>query len=258
MNIIIELYKYREMIVSLVKRDLIGRYKGSVLGFFWTFLNPLMQLGVYTIVFSVIMRGGIEDYYLFLFVALVPWIFFSTSISGGSACIWEQQDMVKKIYFPREVLPLSYVASQFFNMLFSFIVVIAVVLLSGREINFVAFLYLPFVMLVEFFLALSFAMVVSGSSVYLRDLQYFLPNVMMVWQFITPVMYPIEQVPDNLRWIFNINPMSPIIIAYRNILYDGKVPKVETLLQASIMGIVILVVGTFIFSRLKRRFAEVM
>ena len=96
-----EIYAYREMTASLVRRDLKGRYKGSVLGFLWTFLNPLLQLAVYTMVFSTIMRSGIEDYYLFLFVALIPWIFFSTSLTGGAGCILSQQDMVKKIYFPR-------------------------------------------------------------------------------------------------------------------------------------------------------------
>ena len=122
MNTLKELYAYREMIFSLIRRDLKGRYKGSALGFLWTFINPLMQLGVYTLVFSVIMRNGIKDYYLFLFVALIPWIFFSTSLSGGSSCIWAQQDMVKKIYFPREVLPIAFVTSQFVNMLLSFLV----------------------------------------------------------------------------------------------------------------------------------------
>ena len=109
---ITELYNYREMIFSLVRRYLKGRYKGSFLGFFWTFLNPLLQLAVYTMVFSVILRNGREDYYLFLFVALVPWIFCSSCASSGVSCIWQQQDMVKKIYFPREVLPLSFVISN--------------------------------------------------------------------------------------------------------------------------------------------------
>ena len=125
-----EIYAYREMIFSLVKRDLKGRYKGSVLGFLWTFLNPLFQLAVYTMVFSTIMRSGIEDYYLFLFVALIPWIFFSTSLTGGAGCILSQQDMVKKIYFPREVLPISFVTSQFVNMLLSFIVIFVVLIVS--------------------------------------------------------------------------------------------------------------------------------
>lgn len=101
MKLINELYNYREMIFSLVRRDLKGRYKGSVLGFLWTFLNPLFQLGIYTLVFSVILDGGVEDYYMFLFVALVPWIFFSTSVLGGATCIWDQQDLVKKNLFSK-------------------------------------------------------------------------------------------------------------------------------------------------------------
>ena len=151
-NRVKELYAYREMIFSLVKRDLKGRYKGSVLGFLWTFLNPLLQLAVYTMVFSVIMRAGIEDYYLFLFVALVPWIFFSTSLSGGASCIWAQQDMVKKIYFPREVLPISFVTSCFVNMLLSFVVVFLVIFISGIGFNPTALLFLPLVMIIEYIL----------------------------------------------------------------------------------------------------------
>ena len=148
-----EVYAYREMIFSLVKRDLRGRYKGSVLGFFWTFLNPLLQLVVYTVVFSVIMRMNIKDYYLFLFVALVPWIFFSTSITGGAGCIVAQQDMVKKIYFPREVLPISFVTSQFVNMILSFCVIFIVLLVARYPVNILAILCLPVIMLVEYILA---------------------------------------------------------------------------------------------------------
>ena len=124
MKTIREIYEYREMIFSLVKRDLRGRYKGSVLGFLWTFLNPLFQLLVYTMVFSIIMRMGYEKYYLFLFVALVPWIFFSTSVTAGASCIWAQKDMVNKIYFPREVLPIAHVTSMLVNMLLKSLVIL--------------------------------------------------------------------------------------------------------------------------------------
>ena len=108
-----ELYAYRQMIFSLVKKDLRGRYKGSVLGFMWTFINPLLQMGVYTLVFSIILRNDIDKYYLFLFVALVPWIFFSASLTGGADSVLASKDMLKKIYFPREVLPISYVTGAF-------------------------------------------------------------------------------------------------------------------------------------------------
>ena len=221
MKTIQELYAYREMIFSLVRRDLKGRYKGSALGFLWTFINPLLQLGVYTLVFSVIMRNGIEDYYLFLFVALIPWIFFSTSLAGGSSCIWAQKDMVKKIYFPREILPISFVTSQFVNMLLSLIVVLIVLIVSGKGLNPIALLYLPVIMLVEYLMALSVAMLSSAITVYLRDVEYILGIITMAWQFLSPVMYSVEQVPEKMLPLFNLNPMTPVIVAYRDILYYG-------------------------------------
>ena len=251
-----EIYAYREMIVSLVRRDLKGRYKGSVLGFLWTFLNPLLQLAVYTMVFSTIMRAGIENYYLFLFVALIPWIFFSTALTGGAGCILAQQDMVKKIYFPREVLPVAYVTSQFVNMLLSFIVIICGLVVSGHGFNIKAVLCLPVIMVVEYMLALGFTMVMSALTVYIRDLEYILGILAMAWQFLTPVMYTVEQAPEKIHWIFSMNPMTYIIIAYRDILYYGKMPKLETLLSAAVLGVLMLTVGWIVFYRLQRRFVD--
>lgn len=256
MQTIKELYSYREMIFSLVKRDLRGRYKGSVLGFLWTFLNPLLQLAVYTVVFSVIMRSDIEKFYLFLFVALVPWLFFGTCLSGGASCIWAQQDMVKKIYFPREVLPLSYAISQFINMLLSFLVIFVVLVFSGIGINFRAILYLPLIMIIEFILGLGITFIVSAVTVYLRDLEYVMGIVQMVWMYMTPVLYSIEMVPEELQGIFALNPMTSIIVAYRDILYYKEIPDVSTLLQAGILGILVLAIGILTFGKLKRNFAE--
>ena len=251
-----EIYAYREMIFSLVRRDLKGRYKGSVLGFLWTFLNPLFQLIVYTMVFSTIMRSGIEDYYLFLFVALIPWIFFSTSLGGGSSCVLAQQDMVKKIYFPREVLPVSYVTSQFVNMLLSFIVIFAVLIFTRRNMNPSALVCLPVVMIVEYVLALGFTMIMSAVTVYIRDAEYIIGIVTMAWQFLTPVMYSMDQVPEDIRWVFILNPMTYIITAYRDILYLAQIPKLETLVSAVIIGITLLIVGWGIFCKVQKHFVE--
>lgn len=258
MQTIKELYAYRAMISSLVRRDLRGRYKGSVLGFLWTFLNPLLQLGVYTLVFSIIMDSTIEDFYLFLFVALVPWIFFSTSVQAGAGCIRSQQDLVVKIYFPREVLPLAFVTSQFVNMILSLLVVLAVLLLSGKGWNLIALCGLPFIMIIEYMMALGIAMFVSAVTVYIRDLEYFLGIVVMAWQFLTPVMYSVDIVPDRLIPLFMLNPMTPVIVAYRDILYYKKIPQAETLLHAILFGILVLMAGAFVFSKLKRHFAEEM
>lgn len=258
MNTIKEIFEYRTMIASLIKRDLRGRYKGSALGFAWTFLNPLLQLAVYTLVFSTIMRAGIEDYYLFLFVALIPWIFFSASVSAGASCILAQKEMVKKIYFPREVLPISHVTCQLVNMLLSFIVIFAVLIVSGKGISFTALLYLPIIVIAEYLLAISITMIVSAITVYLRDLEHILVIITMAWQFLTPVMYSTDMVPEELRPIFNLNPMTPIIVAYRDILYYKRAPELGTLLHGFIFSVILLIIGWMIFGHLKRHFAEEM
>lgn len=256
MGKIIEIYHYRTMIVSLIQRDLRGRYKGSVLGFAWTFLNPLLQLMVYTIVFSAIMRAGIEDYYLFLFVALIPWIFFSSSLTGGANCICSQKELVKKIYFPRRVLPIAHVTCQLINMLFSFAVVFAALALSKRGICLSVLLYLLPVILIEYLLALGIAFISSSLTVYFRDLEHILINVALAWQFLTPVIYSVDMVPETIKPLFMLNPMSSVIVAYRDILYYHQPPHIDTLSLAAGLGICLLIVGWFLFGYLEKHFAE--
>ena len=258
MKLLKEIYGYRQMILSLVRRDLRGRYKGSVLGFLWTFINPLMQLVIYTIVFSTILRSDIEKYYLFLFVALIPWIFFSSALTGGASAITSQQSMVTKIYFPREVLPIAYVTSCFVNMLYCFIVVFAVVLFSGVGINFTAILFLPLVMVIEYIMALGIALISSSITVYFRDFEHISNILSMAWIYLTPVMYDIEIVPEELKHIFYANPMTPVIMAYRDILYYSQIPELNTLISAVVFGVVMLLTGIVLFGKLKRRFAEEM
>lgn len=258
MKTLIEIYNYRTMISSLIKRDLRGRYKGSVLGFAWTFLNPLLQLMVYTVVFSKIMRAGIEDYYLFLFVALIPWIAFSASFTGGASCIISQKEMVKKIYFPREVLPIAHVTCQFVNMLLSFIVVFAVLFFSGKGININAIIYLPVVVLAEYLLAISIAMISSAITVYLRDLEHIFIIVGLAWQFMSPVMYSVDMVPEDMQSFFMMNPMTPILIAYRDILYYKQPPQLQTLLYGYVFSVILLIVGFCVFHILNKHFVEEM
>lgn len=251
-----EIFEYREMLFSLVRRDLRGRYKGSILGFLWTFINPLLQLMVYTVVFSVIIRSGIDKYYLFLFVVLIPWIFFSTSVIGCASIIIAHQNMVIKIYFPREILPVSYVVTCFINMLLSFIVVFVVILFSGVGFNFRALLCLPVIMVIEFFMALGLGMLVAGITVYLRDIEHILGIVMMAWQFLTPIMYSMDVVPEKYIPIFLLNPMTAIMQGYRDILYYKQVPEMGMMLEAVVFACVVLVIGWSSFAKLKKGFAE--
>ena len=163
---------------------------------------------------------------------------------------------MKKIYFPREILPIAYVTSAFVNMLFCFIVIFAVVLVSGVHISIKGLLCLPIIMLVEYILALGGALLTSGLTVYFRDLEYILGIITMAWMYLTPIMYSVDIVPERLRPLFNLNPMTPIIVAYRDILYYGRVPELGTLLHGLILGIIILVVGFWSFGKLQRHFAE--
>lgn len=257
-NTLKELWAYRAMIRSLVYKDLRGRYQASVLGFLWTFIVPLCQLLVYTVVFSVIMRSNVEKFYLYLFVALIPWNFFSSCLTGGSSCVIQQQSLVNKIYFPREVIPVSFVTSSFVNMLYCEIVVVAVALFSGVRFSPVGILCLPVVMAVEYVLALGITLIMSAVNVYFRDLEHILGIVSMAWMFMTPIMYDMSMVPEHLRFLFRLNPMTSVVTAYRDILYSGSIPRLETLGVAAGMGIVFLILGFLIFGKLKRRFSEVM
>ena len=244
------------MILSLIKRDLRGRYKASVLGFLWTFLNPLFQLLIYTLVFSVIMRSNIEQFYIYLFVGLVPWTFFSTCVSGGASCVVNQEHLIKKIYFPRIILPISFVTSAFINMLLTFLVIFAVLIFSGFGFDLRALCFLPIIMLVEYILALGICMLTSALTVYFRDLEYILGILTMAWMYITPILYSVDIVPEEYKKIFYFNPMTPIIQAYQQILYYKQTPELETFLRVIIIGLLFLVGGCMTFEKIQKRFVE--
>ena len=252
-----EVYEYREMIFMLVKRDLRGRYKGSFFGFAWTFINPLLMLLVYTMVFSVIMRAGIEKYYLFLFVALIPWLAMANSVTGAATSITANSSLVTKIYFPRQVLPITVVTTNFVNMLLCMFVVLAVCML-GNGLNPVALLYLIPTVLIEYILALGLALIVSCVTVYFRDMEHFLSIFVMAWQFLTPVLYATEMVPERFQPIYRLNPMTPVISAYRTVLYYKSFPDLSTMMSSLLMGVASVVIGWFVFDKLERRFAEVL
>lgn len=251
-----ELYRYREMIFQLVGRELRGRYKASVLGFLWTFLNPLFQMLVYTIVFSFIMRNGIENFSIFLFVSLIPWNFFSTAVSNGASCVVHQENLIKKIYFPRIILPIAYVTSAFINLLLTFVVIFVVLFITGFGVSLKAVCFLPVVMIIEYILALGICMLVSSLTVYFRDLEYILSIITMAWMYLTPILYTVDMVPDEFRNLFNLNPMTPIILAFQQILYHKDVPNAGTLMHAAIVGVVILIIGYAVYDKIQRKFVE--
>lgn len=251
-----ELYEYREMIFSLVHKELRGKYKGSVLGFLWSLLIPLFQLVIYTIVFSVFMRSNIDKFYIFLFVALIPWLFFSNCIAGGAVAIVQQKNLVAKIYFPRMVLPVSSAISYFINMLLCFIIVFIALFISEIGISIRILWYLPVIMLIEFLMGIGVALLFSALTVYFRDLEYILNIVTMAWMYMTPILYPINQLSENLQRILYLNPMTSVIISYRDVLYYKQVPEMGTLIYAVVFGAITFIGGIFIFQKLQKNFVE--
>ena len=250
------IYRYREMLINMVRRELRGKYKGSILGFLWTFINPLLQLVVYTIVFSNIMRMGVSNYEIFLFVALIPWMFFSTSVLSGAGSIIYNQSLVTKIYFPREILPLSVVTSNFINMIYCSVIVLAVVLFYHMNLNLEVWFMLPVIAFIEYILVIGIVLIVSALTVYFRDLEHILGIIIMAWQFLTPVMYPESFVPSQYQAILYLNLMTPIIISFRDVLYYGKMPVVENLVYAFLWSLIIFICGFLLFGKLQKDFAE--
>lgn len=251
-----EIYDYREMFKNLVKRDLRTRYKGSALGFLWTFVNPLLQLVVFSAIFSTILRMNVDKYPMFLFVALLPWLFFANSTQSGTGLIMAHSNLVKKVYFPRIILPLATTTAGMINMILSFLVAFVALLIFKMPMN-SSLLALPLVMLVQFIFTLGFVFILSALNVYLRDIEHLWSNLVMAWFYLTPIVYPLDMVPAKFMNYFFVNPMTIFTLAYRDILYRGIFPNFILLGNLCVISMLLLLFGYLVFKRLERGFAEV-
>lgn len=252
-----KLYEYREMLKNTVKKELRARYKGSVLGFLWTFLNPLLTLIVFSIVFSKVMRVSIPNYSytVFLFVGLIPWTYCSATISQSTTIIVTNSNLIKKVYFPRVLLPISITATNLINMLLSFIIVFAALFFSGSKVN-IWYIYLPIIILLQTILTLGISLMISSITVYFRDLEHIMSIVVMAWFYLTPIVYTNDYIPKELFTAFKMNPMMFIIDSYRDILMFSKQPETSGVLYVFMLSLIFLVCGYITFNILQRRFAE--
>ncbi len=250
-----EIYEYRDMVFSLVKRELRGRYQKSVLGMLWTFLNPFFQIIIYTFVFTVIFSSSIENYYIYLMTGIIPWNFFSEALGQGAGSVVSNAEMTKKIYFPREVLTIASVTAKFVNMMLAFIVVFIFLVFSKVGISW-HLLLLPVIMLEQYLVALGFTLFFSAVTVYLRDMEYIVNVLLMAWIWATPIMYSIDILDPGVAKLLLINPMTPIIMSYHNLLYYHNVPTLLTILGLLAIGLCLLLIGEAVFVRLEGNFAE--
>ena len=252
---IIEIWNYRDMVFSLARRELRGKYEKSVLGFLWAFLGPLFQILIYGIVFTGIFHNNMPNYYIYLMTGILPWTFFSDSFGQGTGAVVYNAEMVKKIYFPREVLVIAEVTAKFINMLLSFIVMGFFILVSGVGFS-LEIIQLPLIVVIEYILVLGMSFIVASVTVYFRDLEYVVHVILMALIWGTPIMYELKGINPFLLKLLYMNPFTTIISIYHDILYYHTPTQARDYLISFFEGLVILILGFQIFRHLKRRFAE--
>ena len=250
-----EIFKYRHMLTTLVKQDINGRYKGSIFGFLWTLLNPLFMLVIYSVVFKFVFKNNIDHYPIYLFIMLMPWNAFNSMLMVGTTCVSNNSSIIKKVYFPREVLPLSVIISYTIQYCFSLIVTIIAILVSGVGLSWFALL-LPLVMLVQVTFAFALILVLCAINVYVRDVQYMMTPILMIWMYACPILYDISMVPEKWQSLYKLNPMVTILTGYKDLLYNKQLPDFHNLGIMFGISLVLCVINWLIFNKLQRRFAE--
>ena len=267
-----ELYRHRELIENLVVRDLKVRYKNSVLGFVWSLLNPLLLMVVFTIVFTIMLPNlTIPKFPVFVMCALLPWNFFNTSVMSALNSIVHNGHLIKKVYFPREVLPISTVLSNFVNFILSLPVLFLLIIFFKVPIT-VWILYLPLIMLVQVAFTVGVSLILATVNVFYRDTGVIMEVVMQAWFFLTPVFYPVDLLPEwktvwgvalpIRRLTYILNPMASIIASYRSVLYgftNGSppaAPAFDFFSRTVVTALLCMVIGYAVFTKYSHRFGE--
>lgn len=255
MRVFKELYRYRELLKNNIKKEIRGKYKGSWLGVVWTFLNPLLMLLVYSIVFPYILRVKVENYTIFMMVALVPWTFFTTAVQTGTGSVVANGNILKKVYFPREIIPISVVTSALINFLITCIIMVVFILVSGVGFS-VHCLLFPLIVLIQYIITLAIVFVLSAITVYVRDVDHFVSIIIMLAFYVTPIVYKADMLPQKFQWALKVNPMAQLIEAYRAVLYEHCMPDMTMLGIWGLVGVAMLIVGYLIFKKLEKQFVE--
>lgn len=255
MTVFKELYNYRELLKTNIKKDIRGKYKGSWLGIMWTFLNPLLMLAVYAFVFPYILRVNVENYTIFMIVALIPWNFFTTAIQTGTGCVVANGNILKKVYFPREIIPISVTTSQLVNFLITCLIMFVFILVSGVGFS-IHILLLPLLILIQYILTLAFNFVLSALTVYAHDIDHFVSVALTLGFYATPIVYLSNMLPESFQWVMKVNPMAVLVESYRAILYYHKMPDFLILGIWIVISIILLILGYLIFKKLEKSFVE--
>ena len=261
MNELATLYRHRQLIAALTARDLKARYRGSLLGYFWSLANPLLLLGVYTLVFTKFFpQQVVQPYPLFLFSGILPWTFFAAAILESTSSISANAGLIKKVMFPAEALPLVVVLSHLVHFALAIPILLAAIgvyaLMGQFEFN-VTILLVPVLMLLQTMFVAGIAMTVSSASVLFRDLRDIVANLMQLGFFVTPIIYLIDNIQSRaLRAILRVNPMTPFVVAYQDIFFFGRMPNLSDSILILTYAFGSLALGFFVFDRLRDTLAE--
>lgn len=251
-----ESVRYRSLVRALVVRHLAGRYRGSVLGFIWSLLNPLCLMAVYTLVFHVYSRFDDANHYtLFVFCGLLPWVWTQSTLVEGTSSIAGSGHLVTKSMFPPHILPLVSVFTGLSHFLLSLPIFFLFSYLLGGEVSW-SLLLLPIVVAIHFFMLYGFVLASSALNVFYRDVQHLIGNILSLIFFLCPIVYPATQVPERYSWTLSANPFAAIVQLYHAILLRGEIPS-AVLLEASLgWALLSLIAGATIFQRYRDHLAE--
>ncbi|MDD2482683.1 MAG: ABC transporter permease [Candidatus Shapirobacteria bacterium] len=254
------IHKWRELLWQMVGREVKARYKQSILGYFWVILNPLAQMLVMSFAFSIIMRiptysSGHIPYSIFLFVALLPWTLFSNSLSSASASLVSAGGLITKIYFPRTILVISTIIAKIIDFLFANIVLIIYMIAYHMPININILWVIPIFFIQQIF-TLGLSLFFAAANLLYRDVQYLLSMILLLWMYVTPIIYSADMIPAKYKIIFQLNPMAVITNAYRQVILSGGVPKYSSLIIATILSFVVLLFGLRYFKSREKIFAD--
>jgi len=256
-----QLFRYRGLVQILVARELKARYRGSVLGFFWSFINPLLLLLVFSFVFTEIMPRGddvdIEPYAVFLFCGLLPWTWFSSSLIDAANVLIVNGNLIKKVMFPAEILPADSVISNMAHFLFGLPILAGFLIYNSVPIHLSELVWFPVVLVVQFIVTLGFAMVLAALTVHFRDIKDLLSNLLTLWMFASPIIYPMTFLSEEAKRFMNLNPFAHLAISYQEILfYDGPFGHWKWLVALAVAGAAFFLLGYWLFDRLRDSFAE--
>ncbi|WP_410170697.1 ABC transporter permease [Clostridium felsineum] len=254
-NTIKEIIKYKELLQNLTMKELKLKYRNSALGFFWSFLNPIMLLIVYTFAFKYIMHQTTPNYTVNLLAALLPWQFFQAAVQGSTTSIISNSNLIKKIYFPRQIMPLSIIFSNFVSFLITLVILFGAMIVSRVQFTF-CILLLPIILILLLGFSIGLSLILSSLNVLYRDISHFVEVIFMAWFYLTPIVYVLSAIPKVYRNVLLLNPMTMIMEALRSVLIEGKLPNPMYVGIIIIWDLALIYIGDKVFRRIENDFAE--